>query len=92
MVSIRLIIIIISDSVYSVWKSERMNHLHLKPCVKQLLDGLATHFNIGLVTNGKYRKYESASVRSVLPWNYIYVIAVVASYDKNLPLVAETYL
>ena len=43
--------------MYSVWKGERLSGLHLKPYVKQFLDDLGTHFNIGIVTNGKYIVY-----------------------------------
>ncbi|XP_045110192.1 N-acylneuraminate-9-phosphatase-like isoform X3 [Portunus trituberculatus] len=55
------------DSVYSVWKRERLSHLYLKPCVRQLLDDLGVHFTIGIVTNGpsvaQWEKVKETGVR-----------------------------
>ncbi|XP_069973377.1 neurochondrin homolog [Penaeus vannamei] len=42
----------ILDELYSLWKSERLNQLSLKPNVTSMLDELATDFNLGLITNG----------------------------------------
>ncbi|XP_047502723.1 neurochondrin homolog [Penaeus chinensis] len=42
----------ILDELYSLWKSERLNQLSLKPSVTSMLDELATDFNLGLITNG----------------------------------------
>lgn len=40
------------DDVYSLWKSERLKRLSLKQSVAQMLDELASDFNLGLITNG----------------------------------------
>ncbi|KAK7083060.1 hypothetical protein SK128_020275 [Halocaridina rubra] len=40
------------DEVYSLWKSERLHQLSLKPEVSDMLDDLSSDFNLGLITNG----------------------------------------
>uniref|UniRef100_A0A0P4W8F1 N-acylneuraminate-9-phosphatase n=2 Tax=Scylla olivacea TaxID=85551 RepID=A0A0P4W8F1_SCYOL len=69
------------DSVYLVWKRERLSHLCLKPCVRQLLDDLGTHFTIGIVTNGpsvaQWEKVKETGVQK-------YCDSVVISGDHNV--------
>lgn len=45
---------LVPDELYSLWKSERLNQLSLKPNVTSMLDELATDFNLGLITNGQW--------------------------------------